>query len=298
MKIGRLLALLALLGGCATPQFTRTPRVPADADAFARQYVRLLIAGDTARAVALLDPVWTGPGTAQQLADIGAAVHGRLESLLRVASEHSLKAGRWYYMLGYEAHVGSDWLLVEIALSQPDSSTAPARARSYAVAGVRGQWLEQSLEQTNALTLRHKTPDHYLILLFGLASLGFILYTLVVILRTRGVRRWAWALVSLIGVGSLQLNWTTGQPRFIGLAIVLFGFGLGRTGPAGPWIVQASFPLGAALFYTRHLLRPFWRAPEDPGAAPRDGPGDSAPTVPAQDAAGSAGHSPAGPGSP
>ena len=65
------------------------------------------------------------------------------------------------------------------------------------------------------------------------------------IFRTPGVRKLLWALVSLVAVGNLQMNWTTGQSRFVATAIVLLGASVGRPDLASAWLVGPGL---ASLF--------------------------------------------------
>ncbi|HEX9107340.1 MAG TPA: hypothetical protein VF832_08925 [Longimicrobiales bacterium] len=284
MRKAHWLVVAALLGGCGNPRLLMQHRLPPGADAFARGFVHALATGDTARAFAALEPTTRTQDAVDALTALSASLRTTpLDSLVSVRTLRSSAQGQQAYSVDYETRSGANWLLFDIVLSQRQpGSGAEAAAPPFSVDRIQIRVMAESLRKTNALTLKGKSPAHYLILLFGAASLGFCLYTLVLIFRTRGVRRWAWALLSLIAVGSLQLNWTTGEAQLQSLALVLLGFAVTRTDAAAPWIVQVGFPVGAALFHSRALL-PFRRRseePEDRPPAPRSddaGPPDPPP---------------------
>lgn len=75
-------------------------------------------------------------------------------------------------------------------------------------------------------------------------------------------RRWAWALLALVGAGTFAFNWTTGQGRLLLLNLLFFDAALTKTGPAAPWILQVAFPIGALL--TLRRIRSARHAPATP----------------------------------
>lgn len=90
-----------------------------------------------------------------------------------------------------------------------------------------------------------------------------ILCTLIQCVRTRVKRKWLWIPFILIGIGSVQRNWTMGQLGLQPLSLHIPGAALTRGGLYAPWILSVSFPLGAVLFQRkRRKLKA--RAPSDP----------------------------------
>ncbi len=114
--------------------------------------------------------------------------------------------------------------------------------------GLQLKKLPASLAEINALTLKGKSFIHCLALLSGIGVPIFILYALIQCVRTRVKWKWLWIPFILIGIGSVQLNWTTGQLGLQPLALHIPGAAIGRSGLYGPWILSVSFPLGAILF--------------------------------------------------
>jgi len=64
-------------------------------------------------------------------------------------------------------------------------------------------------------------------------------------------RRWAWALLALVGTGTFAFNWTTGQGRLMLLNLLFFDAGYWKGGPAAPWVLKVAFPIGALLTIRR-----------------------------------------------
>ena len=63
-------------------------------------------------------------------------------------------------------------------------------------------------------------------------------------------RKWPWVLFILFGIGSLAVNWTTGETQVSALALRLFSISISGA-LYGPWVLAVSFPLGALVFLFR-----------------------------------------------
>jgi hypothetical protein len=108
--------------------------------------------------------------------------------------------------------------------------------------------MAQSLEEANAFTLRGKGPLHYGILLLGVIVALLSLYALVACIRTKNLpRKWLWIVFILFGLGSLSLNWTTGEWQVGLLRFQLLSFSAAQIGGSN-WIVAVSVPFGAIVF--------------------------------------------------
>ena len=67
-------------------------------------------------------------------------------------------------------------------------------------------------------------------------------------------RKWLWAIMAFVGVGSATMNWTTGVSNFQPLMLSLIGAGATHQGFLGffPWILKFTLPIGA--------IAALWRA--------------------------------------
>lgn len=99
----------------------------------------------------------------------------------------------------------------------------------------------------SGFSLTGKTATHYAVL--GAAVLAFLACLVTAVVA--GIRRrWLWMIGCLFGLGQASVNWTTGavfvQPIHVALLGAGFLKGLGAT---DPWIISASIPLPAILFW-------------------------------------------------
>ncbi len=65
-------------------------------------------------------------------------------------------------------------------------------------------------------------------------------------------RRFVWAAAALVGVGSFQLDWTSGATRILPFQLMLLGAGFLRANEAAPWIMMFGFPMGALWALSRY----------------------------------------------
>jgi hypothetical protein len=103
------------------------------------------------------------------------------------------------------------------------------------------------LESLSRFTLRGKGLLHYAILLMGLLSVGLALYALLACIRTPIRRRkWLWIIVTILGIGKLGIDWSSGELwyKIPHIAILPAGWGFNPESP----FVYASVPAGAIVF--------------------------------------------------
>jgi hypothetical protein len=143
----------------------------------------------------------------------------------------------------YEYNFGGTWLLINVAVK--------TKAGAKTIVGFHINPENQPLEIQNQFTLYGKSPAAYVVLALAVSAMLFTLYTLVVCARTpMAKRKWLWILFVLLGVGKFSVNWTTGQWNISPLFVQLFS--ASAFAPFyGAWIVSASIPLGAILFWVR-----------------------------------------------
>jgi hypothetical protein len=134
----------------------------------------------------------------------------------------------------------SQWLLFK-AVSQSEDGY-------YSLTGVWVQPLTQSLEESNRFTLRGKSFFQYIILLLAVLLPAFTIYTMVLCIRTKGLRRkWLWIVFILCGFSDLTMVWTTGQYSFQLLNIKILSAGA-YAQPYSSWVISISAPIGAIFF--------------------------------------------------
>ena len=103
------------------------------------------------------------------------------------------------------------------------------------------------LESMSQFTLRAKGWLNYTILLMALLSVGFATYALVLCIRTPIQRwKWLWLIVTILGLGKLGIEWSSGELwyKIFHLSILPAGWGFDSESP----FMYASIPAGAILF--------------------------------------------------
>lgn len=139
------------------------------------------------------------------------------------------------------------WVLFQVTVSN--------RSGHDAITDLSVQPESKPLESVSHFTLRGKGWIHYDILLLSLASVGFALYALVVCIRTpMRKRKWLWIIVTILGIGKLGIEWSSGELwyRVAYLSILPVGWGYDTESP----FLYASVPAGAILFLLlRNRLR-------------------------------------------
>jgi len=170
------------------------------------------------------------------------------KSIKTVGSHWSL-SGEASYNFTYEYEFSDRWILGAINFKKLKNKIQIERMDVVLS--------ELSLEEANAFSFKNRDIIHYLFIVAAIAFATFTVGTAIVCARTKGLKRkWLWIIFVLIGLGWLQLNWTTGAINY-GLAYITF-FASGFSKPFyGPLVIQIGFPIGAIVFWLR---RRKWQA--------------------------------------
>jgi len=244
-RYARLLFLIGLaLSACGVETLA-----PKEDLGFVKHVVNLFQTRDFAAIEALLDP---------KLKD--AQLHANLEKVAEFIPKDpplKIETVSWDvnssggvttegFQLQYQ--FPSQWLVVSIVLEKRDKATL--------ITGLHVSPLTESLQSTNGLTFANINSGKVAFLVLAVVSPLFILFSLVVCIRTRMSKwKWLWIVFILFGAGQFTLNWTTGDLNIQPLAFLLFGAGFSSGGYSAP-AISVGFPLGAVLFL---VFRRHWR---------------------------------------
>jgi hypothetical protein len=253
-----LLALTVLLfsAGCG---LTRPPK---EYDDLSRRALRLTQAHDWFAMEPLLDPGLTNSTARAQLVEVGDSLRAWRPDSVALIGWNVVKAnGHETAQLSYELHGAHGWGAAVLGFER--RSGGP-RVNAFQLVP-----RSQSLASENALTLRGRTPRHFVFLAALAASVVFSFGTAIIVLRTPMPRRWWLAGLALVSFGAVQLNWSTGVWRVLPAWFTLFGGGIQKSGPVAPWIVSVGIPLGAfiALWRRAQFLKQDSTTPSEPTAS-------------------------------
>lgn len=240
--VGVLGVALAACGG-GTPDWHRF--VPAETEEFGRAYFDSVRFERIDYAVSKLSPALSQlPGVRDSLVSLAAHLpHGPLDSVHLIGASRFRSSSMDRSELSYEYHSANGWGAADIVIL--------SESGLHFIHGMHTDTLPRPLEVTNAFTLRDKSFGHYLMIglmvVCVVAAFGSAVYALFTPMK----RRWAWALVALVGAGTFAFNWTTGQGRLLLLNLLFFDAAAMKGGPAAPWVLQVAFPVGALMTLRR-----------------------------------------------
>ncbi|MBN1359802.1 MAG: hypothetical protein JW993_04385 [Sedimentisphaerales bacterium] len=243
VPIGRrpiLCLLLLAVAGCGTKGI-REWITPREDDALAREVIAALLREDYGFVIERMDNDVLGDTPEIPLRQLYDHIdHAPIRSLELVGCTILSTSTRRRSDLTYQLEFPGSWYVAGLVVV-----TEAGRGQ---VAGFHLQRLPASLAEINRFTVKGKTAAHHGVLLAAFGVSVLVLYALVQCVRTRIKRKWLWLLFILTGIGTVTLNWTTGQLGYKSLSVLVLGAGFGRSGPYSPWTISFAFPLGALLF--------------------------------------------------
>ncbi len=242
--VAGLFVSLLTLAGCGARDLPDL-LVPEEETAFAESVLTELRNGNVEYVFGLLKDELKVQVDEDQLTKVGETFHeGEPMSVEIIGSQIRVFNDVWTGNFTYEFEFESGWNIANVALVRTGDD--------YQVYGLNVLRTEASQAEINKFTLAEKSLIHYAVLTLAVLIPVFILVTLIVLVRTPIKRRkWLWFLFVMLGIGTLQLNWTTGAIVFQLLNIQLLGVSFMAFGASAPWIISVSLPFGAIVFWTR-----------------------------------------------
>lgn len=155
--------------------------------------------------------------------------------------------------MAYELRYPDQGVLYTLTLKRPNSA-APWSVERFNLLKASNAELAR-----NRLQPLGKPALQWLFLAMTVLSPVLMLAALVIVLRGPKMKlKWLWAIVAFAGIGTAQMNWSTGQWAFQILSIQLIGAGMTKTGFLGfyPWLLKFTVPIGAvAALWRVHKAR-------------------------------------------
>ncbi len=230
---------LLFISGCQAPE---TKKPEASAVQFAHQFLGELWRGDMEAVAGKINEPYRSERLLKQLAKSRERFSPEAPIKHRLLGYQMLEQdGVESLTLSFQSQVGEMVVLASVNL-QPVGD-------SYLVNGVHVKSLPKTLEEINAFTFSGKSVLHYLFFLMMIAIPAFIVFVLVLCLRTPGLKfKWLWFVFIAFSIGSVTINWTGGGVALFPLSFYLLGASFARLGEAGPWFISVGVPVGAVLF--------------------------------------------------
>ncbi len=236
--------LLVLLTGC-DQQTMFEKFVPKEEAVIAKRVLSQLAAKDYADIEKQLDPSIQSPTVHGALEQMAAAFPAEEpKAISTVGSNTSTVNALTTYNLTFEHEYSDVWLLTNVILQR--------RGDQVTVLGLHVLPAKQSLKAVNRFTFEGKSPIHYIVFALAIAVPLFIVYVLVLCVRTPiAKRKWLWLLFVAVGFVQLSLNWTDGSYGIQPISFALLGAGFFRAGPFAPFVFNVAIPVGAIAFLAK-----------------------------------------------
>ena len=234
------LSLLSIPG--CTSQDLLDKLIPKDKVEFSQSVVSEIKAHNFGSIEFQLDPSLKGPQAMVELEKIASLFPPQEAISIEVIGSNTfLMNGDWKGAFTFQYHYPDKWLLVNVNLSQPSG-------KPLLISGINVQPISDSLQNINRVDFYGKPFQHYAMLIVTALMPLFVLYVLILAIRTRFPRRkWLWLIFIGCGICTVSLDWTSGLIRLQPLSFLVLGSAFFK-GTYGPLMLSTSVPLGAILF--------------------------------------------------
>jgi hypothetical protein len=237
------LVFVVLLAGCSRESMMKAFASPED-EQQAKHYIGLLQAHKFDEIENDIDPAIKAKSTSldQTLQTMAAEMPAGQPLSVKLVNASFLTSNTLHKSkLIYEYQYPDQRVLINVATQKKDGVTTIIAFNVKRLSDRNG----------NSFSLSGKSPLQYAVLALAMVAAIFSLYALILCIRTkmRG-KKWLWIIFILFGVGSLSVNWTTGEWNLQLVSIQLFS--ASAIAPLyGAWVISVSVPLGAILFVLR-----------------------------------------------
>jgi len=237
------------------------PSREAGLDAQVRSVFEQLRRGDQADLAARLDPGQRTPAAIGALAELSRSIPPGEPRARRIVSTTTVRAIQGEAVSAIDEYDYGDRRLLAGTRLVRAGAGAPWR-----VQGVQIQIASADQLARNDMTLRGKPWWQDLFLAYVILAPLMMAAAFWKVVSTPGLRwKWLWAAAAFLGVGAMQMNWTTGQFLWQPITVNLIGAGLRRGASAfSPWMLSATVPIGALLILAGLVARRP-RAAREPG---------------------------------
>ncbi len=227
-----LLASIALIPGCDSASIMNRLSNAED-KAAAEHYVDLLRQQKFEELESVMDTGLHGDDIPDKLATMAALIPPQNPLSIKLVGSHTLKgSGFTRSDITLEYQFPQKWLLINVVTTKRDEGTF--------ITGFFVTPTADSLQNLNRFTFVNKGLSQYVLLLLAVAMMFFSLYAFILCIKTKiAKRKWLWVLATLVGIGQVSVNWTSGRLNLSLITIHLPPFGASEE-LYSPWIIYSS----------------------------------------------------------
>ena len=235
---------LSMLTSCSKDDMT-DELVPKAEARFAEEYLNNLRVKDFAYVKSQMSKEVLAQANDEILLELSNYFRkGELLSTEIIDHQVKVQNGKWQGNFSFEYQFSDGWNIANVALIKVNEK--------YEVAGLNVYQTILSQKELRTFTFKNKSILQYLVLLLSIIIPVFIIITAYYCARTpMPKRKWLWLLFVLLGISTVQINWATGDIGYQLLSAHLLGISFASSSPYAPYVISASFPLGAIIFWFR-----------------------------------------------
>lgn len=241
-----IVGLLAVVATSLTACKPVTLRADPAAEAIANAIYADTAAGRIAAVQARLTPEAAAVVTPAQILALRAYTEPQSPTarrLIGLSTFNSMK-GPETQNLAYELTYPGKTVLYQITLQRPTATAA------WGVETVNLNRATDAELARSGFTLSGRSLAQLSFLAATILSPLLMLTAIILVVRATGLKRkWLWALLALVGIGSATMNWTTGEANFQPITAMIIGAGVVKQGASNffPWILKFTLPIGAVI---------------------------------------------------
>lgn len=269
-KTLNVVAMLILCSVCsgAFGDSPKSPAVPKDETRFAEEFLTQLRKKNYPYVKSLLGEDLSREMSDDELDKIADYFRkGDLISTEFIGSKARTWKGVLHKGYSFEYRFTDGWNLASVVITKKGDEIQVSGMHVYQTPATRSE--------INSFSLSGKSARHYGILALAVGAPIFILITLVYCIKTPIKKgKWLWVIFILVGIGAIRINWTTGDCAFNLVNVQLLGAGIVTVGANAPWVLTASFPLGAVMFWCKRRKLIESAVADQPMPQTPDGAGD------------------------
>ena len=149
----------------------------------------------------------------------------------------------WSANFSFESEFKVDWSISSVSMTKQNGKLL--------VTGINVYRTNESQKILNSFGNPELSVPKVLMLSLTIITPIFMIITCFFVYRTPIERKWRWYLLSFVGIGTVVMNWTTGEIATEIATIMLFGFGASAASEFAPLIFTFTIPIGAIAFWVK-----------------------------------------------
>lgn len=168
---------------------------------------------------------------------------GELIATELIGSNVHVFNGVWSASFSFESKYTGGWSTSNVSMTKDQDTLLVTSINVYQI--------PDSQKVLTAFANAEITFTKVLILIFTFVSPILMFITCISVYRTELLNKWRWYLLSFVGIGSVAINWTTGEVFTKVATIKLLGFSATAASEYAPFIFSLTLPIGAIIYWSK-----------------------------------------------